>query len=55
MGELKFFLGLQTQQSNDKIFVCQTMWYKIDITKYRGMIKYLLYLIVSRPNIMLSV
>nr|GEW53939.1 retrovirus-related Pol polyprotein from transposon TNT 1-94 [Tanacetum cinerariifolium] len=71
MGELNFFLGLQIKQMEDDIFFNQSKYIKkmfnkfrleedeecesVNSTKYRGMIGSLLYLTISRPDIMFSV
>ncbi|GKB94197.1 putative ribonuclease H-like domain-containing protein [Tanacetum coccineum] len=45
MGELTFFLGLKVTQKDDGIFICQD----------KSMIRSLMYLIASRPDIMFPV
>src|SRR4051812_6549427 len=87
MGELKYFLGIQINQTSDRTYVHQTKYVKellkkfklseskeaktpmhhtcilgedevskkVDQKLYRGMIGSLLYLTVSRPDILFSV
>nr|GEX87394.1 hypothetical protein [Tanacetum cinerariifolium] len=61
MGELNFFLGLQVLQKNDGIFLSQDKYGKdrtgkdVDLHLYRSMIRSLMYLTASRPNIMFAV
>nr|GFA31916.1 hypothetical protein [Tanacetum cinerariifolium] len=49
MGELIFFLGLQVKQKDDGIFIDGV---DVDVHIYRSIIRSLIYLTTSRPNIM---
>ncbi|GJV48497.1 putative ribonuclease H-like domain-containing protein [Tanacetum coccineum] len=53
MGELTFFLGLQVKQKEDVIFISQDK-YVADILR-KSMIRPLMYLTSSRPDIMFAV
>ncbi|GJZ35918.1 putative ribonuclease H-like domain-containing protein [Tanacetum coccineum] len=59
MGELTFFLGLQVKQKEDGIFISQDKYDldgdDVDVHLYRLMIRSLIYLTSSRPDIMFAV
>ncbi|RDY12269.1 putative mitochondrial protein, partial [Mucuna pruriens] len=57
MGELKFFLGLQIKKIDEGILINQSIYSdkKVDQATYHGMIGSLLYLTISRPNLMFNV
>nr|GEX51012.1 hypothetical protein [Tanacetum cinerariifolium] len=61
MSELTFFLGLQVLQKKDGIFLSQDKYGKdgtgkdVELHLYRSMIRSLMYLIASRPDIMFIV
>ncbi|GJV33270.1 putative ribonuclease H-like domain-containing protein [Tanacetum coccineum] len=63
MGELTFFLGLQVQQKEDGIFIIDLKKPlvkdgdddDVDVHLYRSMIRSLMYLTTSRPDIMFAV
>ncbi|GJX56590.1 putative ribonuclease H-like domain-containing protein [Tanacetum coccineum] len=54
MGELTFFLGLRVQQRKKGIFINRDAD-DVDEHLYRSMIRYLMYLTASRPDIMFAV
>nr|GEW84171.1 hypothetical protein [Tanacetum cinerariifolium] len=58
MGEITFFLGLQVKQKEDGIFISHDKYVTedadgddVDVHLYRSMIRSLMYLTVSRPDI----
>nr|GFB56236.1 uncharacterized mitochondrial protein AtMg00810-like [Tanacetum cinerariifolium] len=59
MGELTFFLGLQVEQKKDGIFISQDKYdpdgEDVDVHTYRSMIGSLMYLTLSRPDIVFAV
>ncbi|GJZ30437.1 retrovirus-related pol polyprotein from transposon TNT 1-94 [Tanacetum coccineum] len=58
MGELTFFLGLQTASTlieTNKALLKDEEAEDVDVYLYRSMIRLLMYLIASRPNIMFAV
>nr|GEU78851.1 uncharacterized mitochondrial protein AtMg00810-like [Tanacetum cinerariifolium] len=59
LGELTFFLGLQVKKKDDGIFISQVKYdpdgEDVDVHIYRSMIGSLMYLTLSRPDIMFAV
>nr|GEV22573.1 retrovirus-related Pol polyprotein from transposon TNT 1-94 [Tanacetum cinerariifolium] len=63
MGDLTFFLGLQVTQKDDGIFISQDKYplvkdrdaNDVDVHLYKSMIRSLMYLTASRPDIMFAV
>nr|GFA64429.1 hypothetical protein [Tanacetum cinerariifolium] len=61
MDELNFFLGLQVLQKEDSIFLSHDKYGKdgtgkdVDLHLYRSMIRSLMYLTASRPDIMFTI
>nr|GEW48484.1 hypothetical protein [Tanacetum cinerariifolium] len=51
MGELTFFLGLQVKQKSDGIFISQDKYVDEILRKFKSMIRSLMYLTSSRPDI----
>ncbi|GKB38035.1 putative ribonuclease H-like domain-containing protein [Tanacetum coccineum] len=54
MGELTFFLGLQVKQKSDGIVIIQDKFVDEILRKFKSMIRSLMYLTSSRPDIMFT-